>query len=210
MSASKHDWGLIFAGVALAAAGFFCMLAPGLTIVTIAAVVGAFFLVAGVFDIISYIRLRNILPRSGWELAYAIIDVLLGLIFLLHPLAFSAVVPWLVGVCFVAFGVFEVIASVKAHGWGVPMWGWALFSGVLNVLCGIAFFVTPQMLSVFLAIILLVRVGAVARFIYCMVRLAAAEEQAAQYKKRARNTVIFYVIAESIWQIKDLILYYYS
>ena len=90
MSASKHDWGLIFAGVALAAAGFFCMLAPGLTIVTIAAVVGAFFLVAGVFDIISYIRLRNILPRSGWELAYAIIDVLLGLIFLLHPLAFSA------------------------------------------------------------------------------------------------------------------------
>ena len=149
MSASKHDWGLIFAGVALAAAGFFCMLAPGLTIVTIAAVVGAFFLVAGVFDIISYIRLRNILPRSGWELAYAIIDVLLGLIFLLHPLAFSAVVPWLVGVCFVAFGVFEVIASVKAHGWGVPMWGWALFSGVLNVLCGIAFFVMPQMLSVF-------------------------------------------------------------
>lgn len=157
MSASKHDWGLIFAGVALAAAGFFCMLAPGLTIVTIAAVVGAFFLVAGVFDIISYIRLRNIMPRSGWELAYAIIDVLLGLIFLLHPLAFSAVVPWLVGVCFVAFGVFEVIASVKAHGWGVPMWGWALFSGVLNVLCGIAFFVMPQMLSVFLAIILLVR-----------------------------------------------------
>ena len=60
------------------------------------------------------------------------------------------------------------------------------------------------------AIIWLVRVGAVARFIYCMVRLAAAEEQAAQYKKRARNTVIFYVIAESIWQIKDLILYYYS
>ena len=60
------------------------------------------------------------------------------------------------------------------------------------------------------AIILLVRGGAVARFIYCMVRLAAAEEQAAQYKKRARNTVIFYVIAESIWQIKDLILYYYS
>ena len=48
------------------------------------------------------------------------------------------------------------------------------------------------------------------RIAYCMVRLQAAEEQAAQYKKRARNTVIFYIIAESIWQIKDLILYYYS
>lgn len=60
------------------------------------------------------------------------------------------------------------------------------------------------------AIIALVRLGAVARFVYCMVRLTAAEEQAAQYKKRSKNTVIFYIIAESIWQIKDLILYYYS
>ncbi|TWH59307.1 hypothetical protein DesLBE_3682 [Desulfitobacterium sp. LBE] len=60
------------------------------------------------------------------------------------------------------------------------------------------------------AIISLIRIGAVARFIYCMVRLSAAEEEATQYKKRAKNTVIFYIIAESIWQIKDLVLYYYS
>lgn len=60
------------------------------------------------------------------------------------------------------------------------------------------------------AIIALVRIGAVSRFIYCLIRLESAEEQAAQYKKRAINAVIFYIIAESIWQIKDLILYYYS
>lgn len=60
------------------------------------------------------------------------------------------------------------------------------------------------------AIIALIRIGAVARFIYCLIRLESAEEQAAQYKKRAINAVIFYIIAESIWQIKDLILYYYS
>ncbi|MBC8560758.1 mercury transporter [Fumia xinanensis] len=59
-------------------------------------------------------------------------------------------------------------------------------------------------------IIMLVRIGAVARFIYCMVRLQGAEEEAAQYKKRAKNTVLFYIIAESIWQIKDIILYYYQ
>lgn len=60
------------------------------------------------------------------------------------------------------------------------------------------------------AIIALVRIGAAARFIYCMIRLSGAEEQAAQYKKRAKNTVLFYIIAESIWQIKDMLLYYYS
>lgn len=60
------------------------------------------------------------------------------------------------------------------------------------------------------AIIALVRIGAVARFIYCLIRLESAEEQQAQYKKRAINAVIFYIISECIWQIKDLILYYYS
>ena len=60
------------------------------------------------------------------------------------------------------------------------------------------------------AIIILIRLGAVARFVYCMIRLSAAEEEQTRYKKRAKNTVIFYVLAECIWQIKDLVLYYYA
>lgn len=43
-----------------------------------------------------------------------------------------------------------------------------------------------------------------------MIRLSGAEEEQTQYKKRAKNTVIFYVLAECIWQIKDLALYYYT
>lgn len=60
-----------------------------------------------------------------------------------------------------------------------------------------------------MAVIAVIRLGAVFRFIYCMVRLQGAEEEQTQYKKRARNAVIFYIIAECIWQIKELIFYYY-
>lgn len=61
-----------------------------------------------------------------------------------------------------------------------------------------------------MALIGLVRVGAIFRFVYCMVRLQAAEEEQALYQKRAKNTVVFYVLAESIWQIKDMVFYYYG
>lgn len=61
-----------------------------------------------------------------------------------------------------------------------------------------------------MAVISLIRVGAVFRFVYCMVRLQAAEEEQAQYRKRAKNTVLFYIISESIWQIKDIVMYYYG
>ena len=58
--------------------------------------------------------------------------------------------------------------------------------------------------------IALIRLGAVFRFIYCMVRLEGAEEEQMQYRKRAKNTVVFYVLAESVWQIKEIIFYYYG
>lgn len=61
-----------------------------------------------------------------------------------------------------------------------------------------------------MAVISLIRAGAVFRFLYCMVRLQGAEEEQVQYHKRAKNTVLFYIIAESIWQIKDIVMYYYS
>ena len=61
-----------------------------------------------------------------------------------------------------------------------------------------------------MAVISLIRVGAVFRFIYCMVRLEGAEEEQIQYRKRAKNTVLFYVLAESVWQIKEIVFFYYG
>lgn len=61
-----------------------------------------------------------------------------------------------------------------------------------------------------MAAISLIRLGAVFRFIYCMVRLEGAEEEQIQYRKRARNTVLFYVLAESVWQIKEIVFFYYG
>lgn len=60
------------------------------------------------------------------------------------------------------------------------------------------------------AFVMLIRAGAVFRFVYCLVRMGMNEEEAAMYRKRARNVVVFYVIAECIWQLKELVLGYYG
>ena len=44
-----------------------------------------------------------------------------------------------------------------------------------------------------MAVIVLIRAGAVFRFIYCMVRLQGAEEEQAQYKKRAKNLSLIHI-----------------
>ncbi len=61
-----------------------------------------------------------------------------------------------------------------------------------------------------IVVISLTRLGAVFRFLYCMIRLEGADEEQVQYRKRAKNTVLFYVLAESVWQIRELVFYYYG
>jgi hypothetical protein len=60
------------------------------------------------------------------------------------------------------------------------------------------------------AVIILIRAGAAFRVVFCLVKLVTAEDEAAQYKKRIRNTLVFYVIAELAFVVKDLIIAYYS
>ena len=60
------------------------------------------------------------------------------------------------------------------------------------------------------AVIILIRAGAAFRVIFCLIRMMTAEEEAPQYKKRIRNTIIFYIIAELAFVIKDLAIHYFS
>ncbi len=60
------------------------------------------------------------------------------------------------------------------------------------------------------AFIALIRSGSVLRIIYCFISMAADEEQAVTYKKRIINTIVFYIMAESVYVIRDLAMHYYS
>ena len=60
------------------------------------------------------------------------------------------------------------------------------------------------------AVIIIIRVGAIFRVAFCFFRLLTAEEEAAQYRKRIKHVLLFYVLAECAFLLKDLILAYYQ
>lgn len=156
-TAKRHDWGLVVAGVLLVALALFFTVAPGLTLVTITAIAGAGFLVSGIFDAVTYVRFRRAMDLSGWVLAYAVLDIVLGLMFLLHPLALSGVIPWVIGAFLLVFGIFEVVAALRVRRLGTSLWGWMLFSGIVEALCGLTFFLAPATFVVFLALFVVMR-----------------------------------------------------
>lgn len=59
-------------------------------------------------------------------------------------------------------------------------------------------------------LIILIRAGAVLRIIYCFTRIAGTDEEQPMYRKRIRNVIIFYILAEAVWMIKDLMTGYFA
>ncbi len=153
----KHDWGLVIAGILLILCSFIFIAMPTLSLVTMTAIAGAAFLVSGVFDIINYVRFHKSMNLSGWVIAYAVLDILIGFMFLAQPVALAAVIPWIVGAFFIVFGVFEIVGSFSVKKMGISLWGWTLFSGIVGVLCGLTFFFSPATLILFLAVFVIMR-----------------------------------------------------
>lgn len=153
----KHDWGLIAAGALLILCSFIFLVAPGITLVTITAIAGAAFLVSGVMDLVNYFRYRKAADLSAWAVVYAVCDFVIGAMLLVHPLLYSAVIPWVVGVFFAAFGAMEIFGAFQMRKGEAPAWGWMLVSGIVSVLCGVMFFVAPASLSIFLSVFVLMR-----------------------------------------------------
>jgi len=60
------------------------------------------------------------------------------------------------------------------------------------------------------AVIILIRAGAIFRLAFCFLRMMTAEEEAPQFKKRIRNTIMFYVVAELAFILKTLIIRYFT
>ena len=97
-------------------------------------------------------KLRKRMDVSGWALAYAVLDIVLGALLLLYPVAFMALVPWIVAFGFLLFGIVEIWISVKAKQAGGPNWGLGMVSGVVNILCALALFFVPASFALFIAL----------------------------------------------------------
>ena len=59
------------------------------------------------------------------------------------------------------------------------------------------------------AFLILIRAGAIMRVVYSFVMMSSNEDEEKSYKKKIRNVIIFYILAELSYVIKDIMFDYY-
>lgn len=114
--------------------GVLAMLAPGLTGLSVALMVGILVLLAGLARMAWAFQARS-LGQGLLTFALGALMLLCGVALVANPLLGSGLLTILLTVYLVVDGLLEIAAGVRgrpAHGWG-----WLVFGGIISVLLGL-------------------------------------------------------------------------
>jgi uncharacterized membrane protein HdeD (DUF308 family) len=142
-------WLVLLQGIAAIIIGVLLLTSPGATVAFLVLVLGFYWLISGIFSIISIFIDKS---QWGWKLFMGILGILAGIIVIQHPLVSTLVIPTfaatVVGVMGIIMGVIGLIQAFQGGGWGVGV------LGVLSIIFGILILANPMISAVALVIVL--------------------------------------------------------
>ena len=104
----RVSWSMLLSGVLFLILGIVCWVWPNLALETIALILGIGFLVAGVGTVADYVLARGFF--SAWLLVDGILDVILGIIFIVNPLVSAWALAWLVAIAIIVSGIMQLFS----------------------------------------------------------------------------------------------------
>jgi uncharacterized membrane protein HdeD (DUF308 family) len=117
-------WLVLLEGIVAAILGLFLLTAPGATLFVLVQVLGIFWLVGGLFRIVS-IFLESSL--WGWKLVGGVLGILAGIVVMQHPVWSSVLVPaiyvLILGIQALISGGVSLVLAFSGGGWGAAILG---------------------------------------------------------------------------------------
>ena len=138
---AKNWWLLLLRGIAAIIFGLLAFAWPGLTLVTLILLYGAYALVDGVLAIIAAIT--GGVPGSRWWLAIVgLLGIAAGLVTFLTPGLTALVLLYFIAVWAIVTGVFEIIGAIKLRKEIDNEW-LLILGGIISVLFGVGMMLAP-------------------------------------------------------------------
>ncbi len=114
--------------------GFLAICLPFLTSWGVVVVIAWLIVFSGAFQFIHAFQSQGI-GHILWKLLVAILYLIVGIYFLLHPVLGVAAFTLALAIFFVIEGVFDLVAYFQARA--LPGSGWILFDGIVTLILGL-------------------------------------------------------------------------
>lgn len=134
MDEARHHWGWVLTlGILLFILGLFATSAAITTTMLTVLVIGILLLIAGVFEIGNAFRTAHY--GGFWmHLFTGILDLVCGILLMAFPAAGAVTLTLILAIFFLVGGVMTVVSALMMH---IPNGGWAVLSGIIDVMLGI-------------------------------------------------------------------------
>ena len=150
----------IAVGILMVIGGMSCMLAPGMTYLSLAWIAGILMIVEGVSTIVAFFASREARDVDGWDMFGGIISLAFGIILLgsnLMQALTDVFILYLVAAWIVMKGILRIVAALRIHsvrkaegledGPGRNWW-LLLVLGILMIVMGVVCFTHPVALAI--------------------------------------------------------------
>lgn len=135
---TRYNWWLmLLRGIVAIILGLIVLFDPGIALLAIIYVFGAYALIDGILSVIVAIAERRYLPRWGWLVVEGVAGIILGIIAFAWPGETALILLYIVAIWAVVTGVMEIAAAFTVGSWLLGL------TGVLSIVFGIILFVHP-------------------------------------------------------------------
>ncbi|MGW4524057.1 HdeD family acid-resistance protein [Amycolatopsis sp. NPDC004378] len=100
-----HRWLVALSGALNVIAGGLTLFWPGITVLALTFVVGAWALATGISEIVTAVRLRRVVRHKGFLVIAGVLSVIAGVLLVWHPLAGALGIAVVVGTYAVLYGL---------------------------------------------------------------------------------------------------------
>jgi len=140
---ARNWWALAIRGLVAILFGLLTFFVPGITLVTLVLLFGAYALVDGVFNVFAFFRAAgHHFPGRGAFLVEGIIGILAGILTFAWPAITAIALLYLIAFWAIFTGIFEIIASIRLRKAIQNEW-LLLLMGALSVLFGVMILFAP-------------------------------------------------------------------
>ena len=136
---------LLLAGILQGIAGVYCLVHPGVTLLSLSLTVGFLLLLSGIAGIVEFSRVSRLAYRPGWILLTSILDLAMAflLLFTRASIALAAGLPYLLAAWMTVRGIFLSVTAFDLKTMQDSSWWAALVLGILCVVFGVLCFFDP-------------------------------------------------------------------
>jgi uncharacterized membrane protein HdeD (DUF308 family) len=134
---ARNWWGLLLRGIIAIVFGIMAFAWPGITLISLAMLYGAFALIDGVLSIMFGIGSR------AWALVlFGLLGIAAGIFTLFLPWTTAVALLYMIGGWAVVRGVFEIVTAIQLRHEITNEWSLG-FAGLMSVVVGLMFLVRP-------------------------------------------------------------------